>query len=446
VEALAPHRGSGARAAEIDALAFAAAREGAGRGRLFAGAAAAVAAAIVAVLAGQPVAGAVALLAALAVLGIAAGQRSPASADLDRALPGDGAVQPRLEAFHAACAAERELDHMERELGRIEVGLAGLRADLAELDQIERERVQVAERLLEELERAGFGHCGLDDGLRRYDAAAAGHASHIEAAAVRDRKTTELERVLGDEPLVETRRLLDELEAGLDGHAALAEGRDRAAVEAERAAAEAERDRAAVSAARLDAQLAERQRSAPHVAELREALEEAVERVERLERTDAVLRLAEAELSAAADETYRDIAPLLGAALAGPIARLTAGRYATAFVGDDLGVRLETPERGEVVDLEALSHGTQRQVYLVERLELVRLLCPSGATPPVLLDDPFAHVDAERVARTLAYLAELAGERQFILFSTDRAAVDLAPASATVIELRLNRIGAVAAA
>jgi uncharacterized protein YhaN len=158
-----------------------------------------------------------------------------------------------------------------------------------------------------------------------------------------------------------------------------------------------------------------------------------------------VLRLAEAELAAAADETYRDVAPLLGAALAEPISRLTAGRYATAFVEDDLGVRLETPERGEVVDLAALSHGTQRQVYLVQRLELVRLLCPAGATPPVLLDDPFAHVDAERVERTLAYLSDLAADRQLILFSTDSAAVDLAPSSAAVIRLALEG-GAAAAA
>jgi uncharacterized protein YhaN len=445
VEALAQHRGAGARAAEIDALAIAAARAGTGHGRLFAGAAAAVAAAVVAVAAGQPVAAALVLLAGLTVLGIAAG-RSPATDELDRALPGEGPVQPRLEAFRAACAAERELDRVERELSRVEVSLAGLRTDLAGLDQIERERLQVAGRLRAELERSGFDDADLDDGLRRYDAAAAGHASYVEAATVRRDKAAELERVLGDEPLDETRRRLAELEAGLGEHAALAEGRDRDAVETERAAAEADRDRAAMNAARFDAQLAERQRSAPRVAELREALEEAVEHVERLEHTDAVLRLAEAELRAAADETYRDIAPLLGTALAEPIARLTSGRYATAFVGDDLGVRLETPERGEVVDLEALSHGTQRQVYLVERLELVRLLCPSGAAPPILLDDPFAHVDSERVARTLSYLAELAGERQLILFSTDRAALDLAPGSATVIELRLDRIGAVAAA
>jgi DNA repair exonuclease SbcCD ATPase subunit len=446
VKALAPHRGAGARAAEIDALAMSAARSGTGRGRLLGAAAVAVLAAVVAAAAGQAVAAAVFGIAGLAALVLAARHRSPAFAELERALPGDGPVQARLTAFREACAAERELDRAERELSRIEVSYAGLRADLAALDQIEQERLTVSERIRAELERAGFTDTDLDDGLRRYDTAAAGHARLVDAAAIQRDKAAELERLLGNEPLDEARRRLAEIEAGLSGHSALADGRDLAAVEAERAAAEAERDRAAVAAARLDAQLGERQRSAPRVAELREALAEAGERVERLEHTDAVLRLAETELRAAADETYRDIAPLLGTALAGPIARLTAGRYSTAFVGDDLGVRLETPERGEVVDLEALSHGTQRQVYLVQRLELVRLLCPAGATPPVLLDDPFAHVDAERVQRTLAYLAELAGERQLVVFSTDRAAVELAPRSAAVIELGLDRVDAVAAA
>ncbi len=445
-EELAPHRGAAEHAAEVDALAMAATRGGAGRGRLLAGAVAAAIAAAVVAAAGQALAAALLAAAALAALGLAARHRPPAATELDRALPGDGSVQARLAVFRDACAADRELDRVERELSRVQVSYAGLRADLAELDQIERERLKVSEQVRAELLRAGFDAGDLDDGLRRYDAAAAGYARLVEAAAVQRQKTAELERLAGDEPLEEARRRLEELEGGLSGHAALAEGRDLAEIEAERTAAEAGRERAAVDAARVEAQLAERQRAAPRVAELREELEEAAEQVARLERTDAVLRLAEAELAAAADETYRDVAPLLGAALAGPIARLTGGRYATAFVGDDLGVRLETPELGEVVDLDVLSHGTQRQVYLVERLELVRLLCPSGATPPVLLDDPFAHVDAERVERTLAYLAEVARERQLIVFCTDRSAVELAPPSAGIVELGLNRVGAVAAA
>jgi len=427
---LSPHRGAGARAADIDALALAAGHSGSDRGRLLAAGADALVAATGALVLGRTAVAALVALAGVVVLALAVRRRPPAAADLDAILPGDGPVQARLAAFREACAAERELDRAERELNRVEVSYAGLRADLAALDQIERERLQVSERIRAELSRSGCGDADLEEGLRRHDAAAAGHARLVQAASTRREKTAELERVLGDEPLDEARRRLAEIENGLADHAALAKGRDLAAVEAERAAAESERERAAMTAERLDAQLAERQRSAPRVAELREALEAAAELVERLEHTDAVLRLAESELKAAADETYRDIAPLLGSALAGPIARLTGGRYATAFVGDDLGVRLETPELGEVVDLDVLSHGTQRQVYLVERLELVRLLCPSGATPPVLLDDPFAHVDAERVERTLAYLAEVARERQLIVFCTDRSAVELAPPSA----------------
>ena len=446
VEALSPHRGAGARAADIDALALAAAHSGSDRGRLLAAGAAALVAATGALVLGQTAVAALVALAGVVVLALAVRRRPPAAADLDAILPGDGPVQARLAAFREACAAERELDRAERELNRVEVSYAGLRADLAALDQIERERLQVSERIRAELSRSGCGDPDLEEGLRRHDAAAAGHARLVQAASTRREKAAELERLLGDEPLDEARRRLAEIENGLADHAALAKGRDLDAVEAERAAAESERERAAMTAERLDAQLAERQRSAPRVAELREALEAAAELVERLEHTDAVLRLAESELKAAADETYRDIAPLLGTALAGPIARLTGGRYATAFVGDDLGVRLETPELGEVVDLDVLSHGTQRQVYLVERLELVRLLCPSGATPPVLLDDPFAHVDAERVERTLAYLAEVARERQLIVFCTDRSAIELAPPSAGIVELGLSRVGAVAAA
>jgi uncharacterized protein YhaN len=53
----------------------------------------------------------------------------------------------------------------------------------------------------------------------------------------------------------------------------------------------------------------------------------------------------------------------------------------------------------------------------------------------VLLDDPFAHFDADRLARTLEWLAEAAGERQIILFATQARVTELAPADATVIEL-----------
>jgi uncharacterized protein YhaN len=173
----------------------------------------------------------------------------------------------------------------------------------------------------------------------------------------------------------------------------------------------------------------------PDVASLRERVDAADEQVATLRHVDRVLRLAQEELAAAAADTYRDFAPQLNASLEAGMACLTDGRYTHAFVDEDLSVRLEAPETGAVVDLDRLSVGTQKQAYLVQRLELVRLLCPGDGALPVLLDDPFAHFDADRLARTLEWLVEAAAERQIILFATQRRVAELAPAGATVIAL-----------
>jgi len=53
----------------------------------------------------------------------------------------------------------------------------------------------------------------------------------------------------------------------------------------------------------------------------------------------------------------------------------------------------------------------------------------------VLLDDPFAHFDADRLERTLEWLAEAAAERQIIVFATQRRVADLAPREAVSLAL-----------
>ena len=166
------------------------------------------------------------------------------------------------------------------------------------------------------------------------------------------------------------------------------------------------------------ARVAERLRNLPDTAELTERLAAARERLETIRRQDAVLRLAEQELAGAAADTYRDFAPRLNAALERQLARVTRGRYRTAYVGDDLTVRLEAPETGAPIDLDQTSMGTQKLADPVQRLELVGLLVPSAEPLPVLLDDPFAHLDSDRVGDALELLSDLAQERQLIVFTT----------------------------
>ena len=428
-------RGAAERAPAVEAAAVAAA-EARPRGALLAVAAAAAAVALAGVIAGVPllIGLGVAIAAAAGIWALTAG-RSGQSGELERLLPGDGPAADRLAAFRASVERDRALQAVERDLAAMRVQAADVRARRSGAAQLEAELAALRGRVADALRECDIDPTDLGDGLRRYDHAEAAAHTRREATLTRTRASEELRRLLGDDSLEAARTRLAQLEGRLNGHAELAAGRDPDDVERELVRAREARDRASAESERLAAAVAERLRTLPDVASLRERLDAAEERVARLQHIDRVLRLAEDELAEAAAETYRDFAPLLNASLEAGISRLTAGRYAHAFVDDALRVRLEAPETGAVVDLDQLSVGTQKQAYLVQRLELVRLLCPGDGPLPVLLDDPFAHFDADRLERTLQWLAEAAAERQIIVFATQRRVADLAPREAVSIAL-----------
>ncbi|HEY3763898.1 MAG TPA: hypothetical protein VGL44_01970, partial [Gaiellales bacterium] len=436
VAAVDADRGAAARAPAVEAAAAEIGRGGPPRAPLLAAAGAGIALAVAGVIAGiSALIGLGALVAVAAGAWALGGRRSPGGRELERLLPGEGPLAERLSAFRAAVERDHTLQVAEGELGTVRVEAADIRARLAGRTQLESELIRVRERVATALAGCDIDPADLDTGLRRYDEVAAAAQTHREATLTRTRASDELRRLLGDDSLEAARERLAQLVGRLNGHAELAVGRDPDDVERDLERARAQRDGAAAESERLTAAVAERLRGLPELASLREELDAADEHVARLRHIDQVLRLAESELAEAATETYRDFAPRLNASLEAGIARLTGGRYSHAFVDEDLRVRLEAPETGAVVDLDRLSVGTQKQAYLVQRLELVRLLCAGDEPLPVLLDDPFAHFDDERLERTLAWLAEAASERQIILFATQRRVAELAPADAVVVEL-----------
>jgi uncharacterized protein YhaN len=90
------------------------------------------------------------------------------------------------------------------------------------------------------------------------------------------------------------------------------------------------------------------------------------------------------------------------------------------------------------VSIEQLSRGTRDQVALVQRLEIARLLDATSGDAPLLLDDPFAHFDAERLRLGAELIAEVSGRRQVILFTEDTMVMERmqeACSECTVIEL-----------
>jgi hypothetical protein len=78
------------------------------------------------------------------------------------------------------------------------------------------------------------------------------------------------------------------------------------------------------------------------------------------------------------------------------------------------------PETGKLVRVEVLSRGTQDQIFLVERLEIARLLDPSdGARLCSFSTTPSTTFTTTVSATALSSFAEVAGERQVVLFAEE---------------------------
>src|SRR5205807_5871124 len=100
--------------------------------------------------------------------------------------------------------------------------------------------------------------------------------------------------------------------------------------------------------------------------------------------------------------------------------RITGGRYSEAYVDENLEVRVIAPHSDQLKSADELSRATKDQIFLVQRLEIARLLAPTKGKAPLLLDDPFAHYDRGRLRRGLEILAEVAADRQIVVFSEDQ--------------------------
>ncbi len=105
----------------------------------------------------------------------------------------------------------------------------------------------------------------------------------------------------------------------------------------------------------------------------------------------------------------------LNEAASGILAEITCGRY-TRIVMDETGeVRIHTPSR--VLGLRQVSEGTMQQIYFALRMASGELFC-KGTRFPVILDEPFAMYDEERLKAALSWLKK--SGRQVILFTCQR--------------------------
>ncbi|MBH5317004.1 AAA family ATPase [Paenibacillus sp. GSMTC-2017] len=95
---------------------------------------------------------------------------------------------------------------------------------------------------------------------------------------------------------------------------------------------------------------------------------------------------------------------------------LTGGRYIRVSVNvEQSGIRVEKADHS-MLDSSLLSRGTAEQLYLAMRLALARESSQEEKLP-LMLDDLFVNFDSERLHAAARLVAELANERQLLLFT-----------------------------
>lgn len=366
------------------------------------------------------------------------------AAELDAAGAVAGStLAERVSAYLQACEGRRELLEVRSELAEVERRLAGLEEPRRALERARKERSELESELR---------HLYASAGIHEPDLAAAAAElararAELEATEDRVRRADEaaarLRMLLGGETIADLEARRAELERRLREHEARHGGERPAPVELDSGRRRLEEVEQALGEARgevtrLETEIGTLERDLPSPAELEELLSAAEAELARLELYRDAARLARETLRAAAEETHRAFAPHLNEALARTLPRITNGRYAEALVADDLSVKVRAPETGSFVDPSELSRATQDQIFLVQRLEIARLLDPTLGAAPLFLDDPFAHFDPTRLRFGLELLAEIAQERQVVLFSEDPTALELARSACSelsVIEL-----------
>jgi DNA repair exonuclease SbcCD ATPase subunit len=304
-------------------------------------------------------------------------------------------------------------------------------------DEIDR-RLRGRSQLEQELQEAELEMANQLSGLELPDIAAAealllaeeAHASKIEVLSA------QLEGLVGREPpdvlpsIRDAAALeIDQKTGALDALGPIAkEPRARERLEVEVKDAERDLEVARDEEANARAKVEQNTVDAEEVAAQTEKLATWQEQLATLQRRARVYDLTLKAIDTAERATMRTATRYLEKHMVGDLARVTDGRYRRVRVDDaTLGIEVFAPERGDWVDVSALSQGTLDLVYLAARIGLVRLVT-GDRRPPLVLDDPFVTLDDDRARRALDVLKAISADFQVIYLTTsDRydAAADL---------------------
>jgi DNA repair exonuclease SbcCD ATPase subunit len=138
-------------------------------------------------------------------------------------------------------------------------------------------------------------------------------------------------------------------------------------------------------------------------------------RKRELEGRIVVLRKAINLLAGAVDEFGRLHLAGLNKAVSKLLGKITGGRYSAMRLDENMAPSLQVDGR-RWVPAEHFSKGTVDAIYLALRIALAKVR-DDGRSLPLMLDDPFVHLDQKRLTTALNMVDLASADGQLILFS-----------------------------
>ncbi len=155
---------------------------------------------------------------------------------------------------------------------------------------------------------------------------------------------------------------------------------------------------------------------------LNEVDEERAATEQRVAELELELKSATYAMTAITEVTrsrHTQIAPKLAYLASHYLEQITSGVYKEVLIDEDMQISVRIPQTQAINPDPArlLSKGTVDQIYFALRLAMVRCMSEGGEQVPMVLDDPFANYDDQRLKSAMELLAEIGGAHQVILFT-----------------------------
>jgi uncharacterized protein YhaN len=138
-------------------------------------------------------------------------------------------------------------------------------------------------------------------------------------------------------------------------------------------------------------------------------------RKNELEGRISVLRKSINLLAEAVDEFGRSHLVKLNAEAGKMFGKITGGRYTSVRLDENMAPSVQVDGR-RWTPVDHFSRGTVDAIYLALRMALAKVR-DDGRSLPLMLDDPFVHLDQKRLAKTLNLVDLASADGQLILFS-----------------------------